>query len=153
MKKTKKNATFAVQKKNVMPEKVNKEKDDQIEKANRYVDNAKVYIANACYDKDLKHYTDSKYVKTAGSTLWKGCLIALDAVFGVKKGKGRPSIEKYEEEAGKRDKKLLIDISDGYNIIHLSMGYDGIKDKEICDKGFRLAEAIIKRCATMYNKA
>ena len=76
------------------------EKKDPIEEARRYVANAEEVIVKANYDHELKIYTDGKYVKMAGNTLWNGCLIALDAVFGVRKSKGRPSIEKYEELAG-----------------------------------------------------
>ena len=78
-----------------------------IEEARRYVANAKVVIKNANYDRKFKMYMDGKYVKMAGDTLWKGCLIALDAVLKVREGKGRPSIEKYKEAACKRDQKLL----------------------------------------------
>ena len=85
------------------------EKKNPIEEARRYVSNAKEVIQKANYDSTLKMYTDGKYVKMAGNTLWNGCLVALDAALGIYKGKGkgRPSIEKYEEAAGKRDRKLL----------------------------------------------
>ena len=43
--------------------------------------NAEEIIKKANLDPELKIYTDSKYIKIAGDTLWKGCLIALDAVF------------------------------------------------------------------------
>ena len=56
---------------------------------------------------------------------------------------------KYKEAAGKRDKKLLAFVVDGYNTLHLSMGYDGIKDKKICDVGFEKANGIIDRCAKL----
>ena len=73
------------------------ELENPIEEARRYVTNAEEIIQKAGYDPEVKSYTDSKYVKTAGDILWKGCLIALDAVLHVRKGKGRPSIEKYQE--------------------------------------------------------
>ena len=69
---------------------------DPIAEARRYVANAEDVIKKAKYDPELQSYTDSKYVRTAGDILWKGCLIALDAVFHVRKGKGRPSIDKYK---------------------------------------------------------
>ena len=120
-----------------------------IEEARRYVANAEMVIVNANYDPELKIYTDGKYVKMAGDTLWKGCLIALDAALGIRKGKGRPSIEKYKEAAGKRDRKLLAAIVAGYDIMHLYMGYDGVKNKKVCDAGFENAYAIIDRCAAL----
>ena len=126
------------------------EKKNPIEEARRYVANAEEVIQKANYDTELKIYMDKKYVKMAGNTLWNGCLVALDAVFGVRKSKGRPSIEKYEEFAGQRDRKLLAAIVAGYNTMHLSMGYDGTKDKKVCEAGFDKANEIINRCALLY---
>ena len=62
------------------------ELENPIEEARRYVTNAEEIIQKAGYDPEVKSYTDSKYVKTAGDILWKGCLIALDAVLHVRKG-------------------------------------------------------------------
>lgn len=111
--------------------------------------NAEMVIVNANYDPELNIYTDGKYVKMAGDTLWKGCLIALDAALDIRKGKGRPSIEKYKEAAGKRDRKLLAAIVAGYDVMHLYMGYDGNKNKKVCDAGFDNAKAIIDRCSAL----
>ncbi|MBR4136704.1 MAG: DUF5618 family protein [Bacteroidales bacterium] len=126
------------------------EQNNPIEEARRYVANAQEIIKKANYDPDLKSYTDSKYIKTAGNVLWSGCLVALDAVLNVREGKGRPSIEKYKEAAGKRDRKLLHFIMLGYDTLHLVMGYDGNKEKKVCDAGFERADAIIDRCALLY---
>ena len=125
------------------------EKKDPIEEARRYVANAEEVIKKANYDPELNRYSDGKYVKMAGNTLWNGCRIALDALFGISKRKGRPDIRKYKEEAAKRDKKLLAAIADGYNTMHLSMGYDGSKQKKVCEAGFEAANAIIDRCAML----
>lgn len=124
-------------------------KDDPIEEARRYVANAEEVIKKANFDPELLIYTDGKYIKMAGNTLWNGCLIALDAALGVRKGKGRPSIEKYKEAAGKRDRKLLAAIVAGYDTMHLCMGYDGNKDKKVCEAGFEKARTIIERCALL----
>jgi hypothetical protein len=126
------------------------EKINPIDEARRYVANAEEIIKKANLDPELKIYTDSKYIKIAGDTLWKGCLIALNAVLEIRKGKGRPSIEKYKEAAGKRDRKLLAAIVAGYDYMHLTMGYDGSKGKKTCDTGFEYANAIIDRCAVLY---
>ena len=67
----------------------------------------------------------------------------------MRKGKGRPSIEKYKEAAGQRDRKLLAAIVSGYDLMHLTMGYDGVKNKKVCDAGFENANAIIDRCALL----
>lgn len=122
---------------------------DPIQEARRYVSNAEEIIQKSKYDPLTKLYRDKKYVRIAGDTLWKGCLIALDAVFPIRKGKGRPSIEKYEEAAGKRDRTLLNFVNTGYEIMHLYMGYDGCKRKKICDEGFDMANDIINRCAML----
>lgn len=127
------------------------ENENPIEEARRYVANAEEIIQKANYDPELKMYTDRKYVKTAGNILWLGCLVALDAVFDIRKGKGRPSIDKYKEAAGKRDRKLLHYLDTGYDTMHLVMGYDGNKSKKVCETGFEWANAIIDRCALLYQ--
>lgn len=125
------------------------EKSNPIEEARRYVANAEEIIKKSVYDPETKLYRDKKYVRIAGDTLWKGCLIALDAVFDVRKGKGRPSIEKYKEAVGKRDRTLLAVVVAGYDTMFLHMGYDGTKDKKSCDAGFDRANDIINRCAKL----
>ena len=122
---------------------------DPIEEARRYVANAKEIIEKSVYDPETKSYRDKKYVRIAGDTLWKGCLIALDAVLQIRKGKGRPSIEKYREAAGKRDRALLKSVNLGYETMHLVMGYDGNKERKVCDAGFDRANDIIDRCAKL----
>ena len=128
------------------------ERTNPIEEAQRYVANAEEVIKKANYDPELNIYTDGKYVKMAGNTLWNGCLVAMDAVFGIRKGKSRPAIEKYKDAAGKRDRKLLAAIVAGYDTMHLYMGYDGTKNKKTCDSGFEYANAIIDRCASLMPK-
>lgn len=123
-----------------------------IEEARRYVANAEEVIKKADYDPEIQSYTDSKYVRTAGDILWKGCLIALDTVFQVRKGKGRPSVDKYRDAVAKRDRKLLSFVNNGYDVTHLYMGYDGTMDKKICDRGFEIANVIISHCAMMLPK-
>ena len=127
-------------------------KKNPIEEARRYIANAKETIKKANYDPELKSYTNKKYIKTAGNILWSGCLIALEAVLQVREGKGRPSIEKYKETAGKRDRTLLHYINLGYDTMHLVMGYDGNREKQVCDAGFERANLIIDRCALLYKE-
>lgn len=45
------------------------EEANQIKEARRYVANAEENIQKANYDPELKMYTDSKYIKTAGDIL------------------------------------------------------------------------------------
>lgn len=127
------------------------EKKNPIEEALRYVDNAKTLLKEKGeLDPETHSYTDRKYVKMAGNTLWNGMLFILDTVFQVKKNKKhRPDISDYQRVVGARDKKLLALVNIGYDIMHLSMGYDGIIDKKTCDRGFQIANEIIERCAVM----
>ncbi|MBR2771248.1 MAG: DUF5618 family protein [Bacteroidales bacterium] len=125
------------------------EEQNPIAEARRYVANAAEIIVKSKYDPETKLYRDKKYVRIAGDTLWKGCLIALDALLHVRKGKGRPSIEKYKKAAAQRDHKLLSYIVAGYETMHLVMGYDGNKEKKVSDAGFERANAIIDRCAIL----
>lgn len=122
-----------------------------VEEARRYVENAKDLLREkGDLDFETQSYMDRKYVKMAGNTLWNGVLLILDAVFRVKKNKrSRPDISDYQQAVGPRDKKLLALVNNGYNILHLSMGYDGIQSKKICDEGFQIATEIINRCAVM----
>ena len=97
-----------------------------------------------------RRYEDEKYVRAAGNYLWLGVLMALDAVFHVREDRRtRVDIKAYTEAVGKRDRKLLDWVNTGYNIMHLSMNYDGIQLKSTCDDGFRVANHIIDRCAAM----
>ncbi|MBR6847890.1 MAG: DUF5618 family protein [Bacteroidales bacterium] len=127
------------------------EKKNPIEEALRYVDNANTLLKEKGeLDPETHSYTDRKYVKMAGNTLWNGMLFILDTVFQVKKNKKhRPDISDYQRVVGARDKKLLALVNIGYDIMHLSMGYDGIIDKKTCDRGFQIANEIIDRCAVM----
>ena len=46
------------------------EEKDPIKEALRYVANAEEIIKKAKYDPELKSYTDSKYIKTAGNGIY-----------------------------------------------------------------------------------
>ena len=122
-----------------------------VEEARRYVQNAKdILNKNGKLDTELQLYTDRKYVRMAGNTLWNGVLLMLDAVFHVKKNKtSRPDFEDYQEAVAGRDRKLLSLINAGYDAMHLSMGYDGYQNKVACMSAIQLANDIIDRCATM----
>ena len=128
-----------------------KKKNDPIAEARRYVDNARKALSeNGELDVETKLYQDEKYVRAAGNYLWLGALMALDAVFHVRKDRRtRVDINNYLEAVGKRDRKLLNYVNTGYDVMHLSMNYDGVQSKGVCDDGFRLANAIIDRCETM----
>ena len=126
-------------------------KKDLIKEARRYVDNAeKTLRENGRYNQELKQYEDDKYVRAAGHYLWHSVLLALDAVFDVRKDRRtRVDVNDYYEAIRKRDKKLLALVYSGYNTMHLSMDYDGNSRKSVCDDSFALANDIINRCAVM----
>lgn len=128
-------------------------KKDPIDEARRYVDNARQTLKdNGEFDAELNRYDDEKYVRAAGNYLWLGVLMALDAVFHVRGDRRtRVDIKDYLAAVGKRDKKLLALVNDGYNVMHLYMNYDGNQSKGVSDDGFRLANNIIDRCAAMVN--
>ena len=127
---------------------------DPIAEARRYVENAKETLReNGDLDVELRAYQDDKYVRAAGNYLWLGVLKALDAVFDVRTDhRTRVNVNNYLETIGKRDRKLLRLVDDGYKVLHLSMNYDGVQSKDICDSGFRLANDIIDRCEIMLPK-
>lgn len=127
---------------------LNMERKDPFEEARRYVANAKDLLVNhGDLDIETQTYTDRKYVRMAGNTLWNGVLYILNKAFKIKKQKGgRLSIDDYRAIVGQRDRKLLSWVNQGYDILHLSMGYDGIQNKDICNSGFRVANEIIDWC-------
>ena len=126
-------------------------KKNPIMESRRYVDNARqVLEQHGRLNEKMNIYEDEKYVRAAGNYLWLGVLMALDAVFHVRKDRRtRVNINSYLEAVGKRDRKLLTWVDKGYDVMHLYMYYDGASSKGVCDDGFRLANAIIDRCATM----
>ncbi|MCR5014442.1 MAG: DUF5618 family protein [Bacteroidales bacterium] len=127
------------------------EKPNPIDEARRYVENAKqLLIENGELDAETRLYSDRKYVRMAGDTLWKGVLLILDAAFHVRTDRRRRvDIEAYKAAVGQRDGKLSKLVHTGYEIMHLYMGYDGVQDKATCDNGFRIANDIIDRCSKL----
>ena len=114
----------------------------------RYMDNAKEYLRNA--KKEGNIYRDPKYVRTACGTAYSGVLIALDC-FLILKGintpdrkKLRKSIEQYQKNLSKLDRKMLDNLNLTYKILHLYGYYDGIEDAIVVKRGFDLANTIIE---------
>ena len=122
-----------------------------IDEARRYVQNAKdILNENGKLDTELQLYTDRKYIRMAGNTLWNGVLVILDAVFHVKsKKRQHPDVGDYRDAIAVRDKKLLSLFIAGYEVMHVAMGYDGVLKKSISNDGIQLANEIIDRCAAM----
>jgi len=116
--------------------------------AMRYMDNAKEYLKNA--QKEGNYYRDAKYVKTACGTAYNGVLIALDCFLLLKgvakpKGKDRKSIEYYQVNLGKLDRKMLDYLNSAYQILHLWGYYDGIEKADVVKSGFAEANKIIDK--------
>ena len=116
--------------------------------AMRYMDNARDYLKNA--QKEGNYYRDTKYVKTACGTAYSGVLVALDGFLvlkGVRKPnrKERKSIEYYQGNLGKLDKKMLDYLNNAYKILHLWGYYDGIEKADVVKSGFAEANKIIDK--------
>ena len=127
-------------------------KEKYYSEALRYMDNAKGYLKNAQKEDDF--YLDKKYVKTACGTAYNGLLVALDGFFTLRdlkpKGKERKSIEFYQRNITRIDKKMLNTLNSAYEILHLLGYYDGITKASVVKEGFDLAYTIIERIKPDY---
>lgn len=115
---------------------------DSISEARRHLVNAKEILSEKAKKQDGR-YQDKKYIKMAGHTAYTGVLLALDALLGNKKSNARKSVEWYQLELSKLDKKVMGSFADAYEILHLSMGYDGAQNAKVIAIGFQAAENII----------
>ena len=109
--------------------------------AKRYLSNARAILREKGQKEDGL-YKDRKYVKMAGHTAYTGVLVALDGVPGNEK-KGRKSVDWYKEELSSRDKRILSTFLAAYDILNLSMSYDGVLSANVSKEGLDLAEQII----------
>jgi len=118
--------------------------------AMRYLANAKDYLQKAGKDeKDVSHYKDKKYVRTACGTAYNGVFVALDALLEIKgvelpKKKTRRTIDFYREALNK-DRKLLNSFNSVYNTLHLNGYYDGETKIKTIESGFESAIEVINR--------
>ncbi len=119
------------------------------EDANRYIKNA-VELLKEKAGRENGFYQDKKYVRMAGDTAWKGVLIAADQWLKRKgiswQKKSRPDVDWYISEIGKRNRKLTSHFVVAYDILHKSMGYDGIQDTNVVNTGIHRAYEIIALC-------
>ena len=107
--------------------------------AMRYIENARETLKLA--GKDGKFYADEKYVRTASGTAYSGTLIALDCLFDVKnmpKRRGRKSIDYYQDNLGKIDKKLLKHLNTAYRVLHLEGYYEGETSISVINSGLNM---------------
>jgi len=123
-------------------------KNKYYSEARRYIDNAKKCLENTTIENE--RYKDKKYVRMACGTAYSGLLVGLDGFLVLKgidkpKGKLRKSIEFYQENLGKLDKKMLGCLIDAYQILHLYGYYDGLVNVKVIKEGFKLANIIIEK--------
>jgi len=122
-------------------------KEEYYNEAIRYMENAKENLKNA--KKEDMFYHDKKYVKTACGVAYNGMLVALDGFLRLKdikpKGKERKSIEYYQSNITKIDRKLLDYLNSAYEILHLWGYYDGITKVSVLKDGFDEAYKIIDK--------
>ena len=121
--------------------------------AMRYIDNAKESLQKA--QKDGKYYQDQKYVRAACGIAYSGLLEGLDGFLllkGVKaKGKERKSVEFYQRNLTKIDKKMLSTYVSAYQILHLWGYCDGIQKVNVVKSGFDDALTLINKIKPKNN--
>ena len=115
--------------------------------AMRYMENAKENLQKA--QKEGKYFNDQKYVRAACGIAYSGLLEGLDGYLllkGIKaKGKERKSVEFYQRNITKIDKKMLNTFVSAYQILHLSGYYDGITKADVIKSGFDDAYTLINK--------
>src|ERR1035438_8102889 len=108
------------------------------DKATRFMDNAKKELSLS--KRHGKIYEDTKHVSGACGIAYKGVLIALDGIFllrGIEReNKKRASIEFYQYNLAKTDKKLLHSLNVVYKVLHIEGYYEEFNDVKILSIGF-----------------
>jgi len=124
-----------------------------IREAERYLQNAKQLLSEKA-GKDGDYYSDRKYVRMAGNTAWNGVLIALDSVLNVrsemKKGQ-RPEFRDYQEAVAKKDRKMPRVLLNAYDLLHKSLGYDGVTRYKVVQDSLVQAKLIIDWAEKHYH--
>ena len=123
-------------------------KEKYYNEAIRYMNNAKECLTKA--KKEDNYYHDLEYIKMACGTAYSGMLVALDGFLILKgidkpKGKQRKSIEYYQSNITKIDKKMLDYLNSAYEILHLLGYYDGVRNVKVLKEGFDEAYKIIDK--------
>ncbi len=136
-----------------------------IKEANRYVANAKELLQEKA-KRVNGIYADKKYVKMAGHTAYCGVLFALDQLIdptdyiqsgskaAIKKSvakRARKSVDSYRAFLTKYDKKMLAEFNNLYDILHLTLGYDGNTDAGIAKRGLEMAKEFIEKVSIRIN--
>jgi hypothetical protein len=126
-----------------------------IKEAERYLSNAKQILSQKAI-KDGPLYSDSKYVKLAGHAAWSGVLVALDGVLPVRKNlkpRQRPDIKDYLDAVNKKDKKMPKYVKTAYDLLHLSMGYDGVLSYKTIQDGLDMGKNVISWASKHYKES
>jgi hypothetical protein len=116
-----------------------------IREAERYLQNARQILSDKA-EKDGDFYNDSKYVRMAGNTAWNGILIALDATLRVRDGlkkKQRPEFKDYQEAIAQKDSKMTRPLLNAYELLHKTLGYDGITRYKVVQESLEQAREIL----------
>ena len=126
-----------------------------IREAERYLQNARQILSEKA-EKDGDYYKDSKYVRMAGNTAWNGVLIALDSVLlihsNMKKGQ-RPDFRDYQAAIVKKDSKMHRTVLNAYELLHKSLGYDGVTDYKVVQISLDKAQVILDWADKQYNNS
>lgn len=77
---------------------------EAIIEARRHIDNANGFLRNNAHKEDGL-YRDRKYVKIAGHTAYTGILLALNEILILERKKTRKSVEWYQQELSRLDKR------------------------------------------------
>ena len=129
-------------------------KEKYYSEAVRYMENARECLTKA--QKKDNNYQDAKYIKMACGTAYSGMLVALDC-FLILKGihkptaKERKSIEHYQKNIARIDKKMAVHLDNAYKVLHLSGYYDRIKNATVIKTGFDEAYKIIEKIKPALN--
>ncbi len=121
-----------------------------IKEANRYIVNAKEILSENAH-RSNGIYQDKKYVKLAGHAAYCGVLYALDDLIIHPQKSKRKSVDFYRAFLSSYDKKMLVEFNNLYDILHLSMGYDGNTDAGIAKRGLEMAKEFITKIAARLN--
>ena len=119
--------------------------ENPYKEAMRYVENAEEDLKISGIED--KFFKDVKYVQSACGIAYVGMLKALDFLFDIKKvpkKRGRKSIEFYQENLSKIDKKLLNHLNEAYHVLPLEGYYGGLKSVKVIEGGFDNAISIIE---------
>jgi hypothetical protein len=123
-------------------------KQESYADSQRYMQNAQDAVQKA--RKEDRFYQDRKYVRAASGIAYSAVLVALDAwlrLRGIvpKSKKERTTIEYYRYHIAKIDRKLLAELNNAYDTLHLAGYYDGNLSVAVIADGFNSAYNIIER--------